>query len=124
MQLLLKVCYDSTLHHTPHCWPLHTTQGSPVFSHGHVEDSALLPTAPEVFKLRKLLPQTVEYDFNIHVMDFNPGEHLLVKVWPAGLKRFITLSVLTPECALASTSASRSTETVGPVMSAHLYPLN
>ena len=33
----------------------------------------------EVFDLRKLLPQTVEYDFNIHIMDFQPGEHLFVK---------------------------------------------
>jgi (S)-ureidoglycine aminohydrolase len=24
-------------------------------------------------------PQTVDYDFNIHIMDFQPGEHLYVK---------------------------------------------
>jgi glyoxylate utilization-related uncharacterized protein len=26
------------------------------------------------------LPQTTDYDFNIHIMDFNPGEYLNVKV--------------------------------------------
>ena len=50
--------------------------GAALFSHGHVEDSPLLPTAPEVFELRKLLPQTGDYDFNIHVMDFKPGEYV------------------------------------------------
>jgi len=33
----------------------------------------------EVFLLRKLLPQTGDYDFNVHVMDFAPGEYLNVK---------------------------------------------
>lgn len=55
-------------------------KGSPVFLHGAVEASPMLPTAPEVFVLRKLLPMTTEYDFNVHVMDFNPGEYLQVKV--------------------------------------------
>ncbi|KAK3243374.1 hypothetical protein CYMTET_46969, partial [Cymbomonas tetramitiformis] len=32
-----------------------------------------------VFDLRKLLPQTEEYDFNIHIMDFKPGQFLNVK---------------------------------------------
>ena len=36
---------------------IYSLKGSPVFFHGHVEDSALLPTAGEVFELRKLLPQ-------------------------------------------------------------------
>jgi (S)-ureidoglycine aminohydrolase len=31
-----------------------------------------------MFALRKLLPQTSEYIFNMHVMDFQPGEHLVV----------------------------------------------
>ncbi|EFJ40623.1 hypothetical protein VOLCADRAFT_84422 [Volvox carteri f. nagariensis] len=53
--------------------------GKPVFSSGDVEESALLPTGPEVFKLRKLLPQTADYDFNVHIMDFQPGEYLWVK---------------------------------------------
>ncbi|GLI70887.1 hypothetical protein VaNZ11_015911, partial [Volvox africanus] len=53
--------------------------GVPVFSRGDVEESPLLPTAPEVFKLRKLLPQTANYDFNVHIMDFQPGEYLWVK---------------------------------------------
>lgn len=35
--------------------------------------------AGEVFLLRKLLPQTGDYDFNVHVMDFAPGEYLNVK---------------------------------------------
>lgn len=29
--------------------------------------------------LRKLLPASADYDFNIHVMDFKPGEFLNVK---------------------------------------------
>merc|ERR1712023_81063 len=33
----------------------------------------------EVFRLRKLLPASPEYDFNIHIMDFAPGEFLNVK---------------------------------------------
>ncbi|GER33548.1 ureidoglycine aminohydrolase [Striga asiatica] len=32
-----------------------------------------------VFELRKLLPTTLPYDFNIHIMDFQPGEFLNVK---------------------------------------------
>ncbi|RMZ53192.1 hypothetical protein APUTEX25_005181 [Auxenochlorella protothecoides] len=35
--------------------------------------------AGQVFRLRKLVPQTPAYDFNIHIMDFSPGEHLNVK---------------------------------------------
>lgn len=31
-----------------------------------------------MFALRKLLPETAEYLFNIHIMDFLPGEHLKV----------------------------------------------
>ena len=33
----------------------------------------MLPVEGEVFVLRKLLPQSEEYDFNIHIMDFKPG---------------------------------------------------
>ncbi|PNW82696.1 hypothetical protein CHLRE_06g290000v5 [Chlamydomonas reinhardtii] len=58
---------------------LYSAGGKPVFSHGEVEESPLLPTGPEVFKLRKLLPQTTDYDFNVHIMDFQPGEYLWVK---------------------------------------------
>ncbi len=54
--------------------------GKPILSHGNVEASPLLPCAGEVFDLRKLLPQTADYDFNVHVMDFKPGEFLYVKV--------------------------------------------
>ena len=32
-----------------------------------------------MFALRKLLPHTADYDFNVHVMDFLPGQHLSVK---------------------------------------------
>lgn len=31
-----------------------------------------------MFALRKLLPETVQYLFNVHIMDFQPGEHLLI----------------------------------------------
>jgi (S)-ureidoglycine aminohydrolase len=54
-------------------------QGQAKFLHGYTEDSAILPADPEVFVLRKLLPATDDYDFNIHVMDFMPGEYLYVK---------------------------------------------
>ena len=44
---------------------------------GFVDDQPTLdPGAPEVFGLRKLLPLDETYDFNIHVMDFEPGQFL------------------------------------------------
>ncbi len=46
---------------------------------GTTDAQPLLPVSPEVFALRKLLPTTPEYDFNMHVMDFEPGEYLIVK---------------------------------------------
>ena len=52
---------------------------TPTVQHGDVEASPLLPTGVEVFKLRKLLPQALAYDFNVHVMDFLPGEYLKVR---------------------------------------------
>lgn len=52
---------------------------SPVFQSGSVHDHPVLPVDGEMFVLRKLLPQTSDYFFNIHVMDFLPGEHLNVK---------------------------------------------
>lgn len=52
----------------------------PQFLHGIVDDQPVLPAPGEVFVLRKLLPQTHTYDFNVHIMDFQPGEHLFVKV--------------------------------------------
>lgn len=56
-------------------------QGSkPVYFTGSTSKQALLPVPGEVFALRKLLPQTRDYDFNVHVMDFAPGEYLNVKV--------------------------------------------
>ncbi|GAB2301224.1 hypothetical protein Dimus_035258 [Dionaea muscipula] len=39
----------------------------------------LLETPGEIFELRKLLPTSSAYDFNIHIMDFQPGEFLNVK---------------------------------------------
>ncbi|TKY55510.1 (S)-ureidoglycine aminohydrolase [Spatholobus suberectus] len=39
----------------------------------------ILETPGEIFELRKLLPQSLAYDFNIHIMDFQPGEFLNVK---------------------------------------------
>ena len=47
----------------------------PAFVHGVVDDQAVLPVAGEVFVLLKMLPLTAEYDFNIHVMDFNVRAH-------------------------------------------------
>ncbi|EPS69697.1 ureidoglycine aminohydrolase, partial [Genlisea aurea] len=46
---------------------------------GSTEQQPLLETPGEVFKLRKLLPTTLAYDFNVHMMDFEPGEFLNVK---------------------------------------------
>lgn len=54
-------------------------QPMPKFRHGSTDDQPLIAADGEVFRLRKLLPQTQEYDFNIHVMDFFPGEYLNVK---------------------------------------------
>ena len=54
-------------------------QGSPRFQHGHTQAQALQSVEGEVFALRKLLPHTADYDFNVHVMDFLPGQHLSVK---------------------------------------------
>lgn len=51
----------------------------PKFLHGEIETQPLIAAPGEVFKLRKLLPDTEDYDFNIHVMDFMPGEHLNVR---------------------------------------------
>jgi (S)-ureidoglycine aminohydrolase len=48
---------------------------SPQVVIGNVDAQAMLdPGAPEVFGLRKLLPLSEEYDFNIHIMDFEPGQ--------------------------------------------------
>ncbi|KAF7828487.1 (S)-ureidoglycine aminohydrolase [Senna tora] len=40
---------------------------------------SLIETPGEIFELRKLLPTSLAYDFNIHIMDFQPGEFLNVK---------------------------------------------
>jgi len=54
-------------------------EGKAEYQRGTVDSKAHLPTAGEVFQLRKLMPVTGDYDFNIHIMDFKPGEHLNVK---------------------------------------------
>ncbi|KAF8412475.1 hypothetical protein HHK36_000439 [Tetracentron sinense] len=46
---------------------------------GSTDIQPLLETPGEVFELRKLLPMSAPYDFNIHIMDFQPGEFLNVK---------------------------------------------
>jgi (S)-ureidoglycine aminohydrolase len=59
--------------------PLLGSQNRPQFQIGNTDDLALIPTVNEVFALRKLLPATDAYDFNVHIMDFEPGEYLNVK---------------------------------------------
>lgn len=51
----------------------------PEMTFGSTDRQPLLETPGEVFKLRKLLPSSAPYDFNIHIMDFMPGEYLNVK---------------------------------------------
>lgn len=46
---------------------------------GSTNKQPTLEAPGEVFVLRKLLPSSGEYDFNVHVMDFEPGEYLNVK---------------------------------------------
>ncbi|CAN6723138.1 unnamed protein product [Malus baccata var. baccata] len=46
---------------------------------GSTDEQPLLETPGEVFQLRKLIPTSISYDFNIHIMDFQPGEYLNVK---------------------------------------------
>ncbi|CAH9114124.1 unnamed protein product, partial [Cuscuta europaea] len=46
---------------------------------GSTDQQPLLETPGEVFELRKLLPTSLDYDFNVHIMDFQPGEFLNVK---------------------------------------------
>ncbi|XP_077244861.1 ureidoglycine aminohydrolase [Tasmannia lanceolata] len=46
---------------------------------GSTDMQPLLETPGEIFELRKLLPTSAPYDFNIHIMDFQPGEYLNVK---------------------------------------------
>ena len=54
--------------------------GQPEVIVGTTSKQPVIDVSPEVFALRKLLPQTADYDFNIHIMDFKPGEYLYVKV--------------------------------------------
>nr|XP_011465217.1 PREDICTED: (S)-ureidoglycine aminohydrolase isoform X2 [Fragaria vesca subsp. vesca] len=54
---------------------------------GSTDQQPLLETPGEVFQLRKLIPTFLSYDFNIHIMDFQPGEYLNVKVPCSGRRR-------------------------------------
>ncbi|KAA8491057.1 putative (S)-ureidoglycine aminohydrolase [Porphyridium purpureum] len=46
---------------------------------GAEADVPVEPVPGEMFMLRRLLPQTPDYDFNFHVMDYEPGEYLNAK---------------------------------------------
>lgn len=55
----------------------HRIDDKPSVELGFIDDKPTLdPGAPEVFTLRKLLPLEERFDFNIHVMDFEPGQFL------------------------------------------------
>ncbi|KNA12323.1 hypothetical protein SOVF_126930 [Spinacia oleracea] len=51
----------------------------PELTIGSTDKHQLLEIPGEIFELRKLLPTSTAYDFNIHIMDFQPGEFLNVK---------------------------------------------
>lgn len=51
----------------------------PAFFHSPVRDCETVVPAGEVYRLRRLLPLSREFDFNVHVMDFAPGEYLHAK---------------------------------------------
>eukprot|EP00741_Cyanophora_paradoxa_P015880 tig00020909_g15331.t1 len=53
--------------------------GNPRVIVGHERDFEGKVVPGEYFILRKLLPVEPAYDFNVHVMDFNPGEYLAIK---------------------------------------------
>lgn len=57
--------------------PLPTHVPEPIVN--STDKQPLLETPGEIFELRKLLPTSLAYDFNIHIMDFQPGEFLNVK---------------------------------------------
>ena len=92
------------------------TGGAPALQvlHGAADAQPVLPVPGEAFALRKLLPQTGHYDFNVHVMDFRPGEYLNVKeararaypnpTIPAGGLR--QGAPLAPQCAPAASVAA------------------
>lgn len=54
--------------------------GKPKTVHGYTENVAEEVPPGEVFRLRRLLDAAdPAYDFNIHIMDFSPGEYLAIK---------------------------------------------
>mmetsp|Transcript_816 Transcript_816/g.2657 ORF Transcript_816/g.2657 Transcript_816/m.2657 type:complete len:289 (-) Transcript_816:268-1134(-) len=58
----------------------HLTDALPTFVSGGIDECKTLDPGPdECFVLRKLLPMDVEWDMNIHVMDFAPGQTLGVR---------------------------------------------
>ena len=77
---MLSCCLVTVVWSAPVLNCVHVQDGRPAFRTGATDEQATLPCAGEVFLLRKLLPQTADYDFNVHVMDFLPGEFLNVKV--------------------------------------------
>ncbi|KAI0557730.1 RmlC-like cupin [Gracilaria domingensis] len=59
---------------------VNTVKNTPPSVIGSEGDIHPEPVAGEVFELRRLLdPSNPAYDFNIHIMDFHPGEYLNVK---------------------------------------------
>ena len=72
------VLYCAALVNTNLCWL--AQGGKAEVQIGSTSKQPVLDVTPEIFTLRKLLPQTGNYDFNVHIMDFRPGEYLYVKV--------------------------------------------
>eukprot|EP00850_Spirogloea_muscicola_P014174 SM000100S09401 [mRNA] locus=s100:181747:183445:- [translate_table: standard] len=59
--------------------PGYGTDDVPEAAVGSTDEQPVVAVPGEVFVLRKLLPTGPAYDFNIHIMDFEPGEYLNVK---------------------------------------------
>lgn len=55
------------------------TTGKAAFFTDDVENRTLEAVPGEDFALRRLLPLDADHDFNVHIMDFAPGEYLNVK---------------------------------------------
>ncbi|KAL2607753.1 hypothetical protein R1flu_026326 [Riccia fluitans] len=74
----------------------YTIEGSvrPELLLGMTHRQPLLDTPGKVFALRKLLTTSNAYDFNVHVMEFQPGEYLNEKVRYAALGRIRSRYIL------------------------------
>ena len=70
--------FEQVYRPSPYLKPeLKPSSDKPRMHFGFIDDKPTLdPGAPEVFTLRKLLPLEEAFDFNIHVMDFEPGQFL------------------------------------------------